>query len=93
MGVLASVRSKLSGQTTEQFGFGNRFPLSKQMIESIRRHLSKGRSESLANYKFERRRSDYSGAVSDIVVYDAQETPVLQGRDWGHTLSFWEYKQ
>ena len=82
----------MSGQTTEKFGEGERFPLNRQMMVMVRRHMTEMKDTDLTAYTFERRRSDYKGAKSDLVIYDNHQRPVLQGRepDSG-PVSIWPY--
>lgn len=92
MGVFDALRSKMSGQTLEAFGEGQQFPLTKQMIVSIQRHMSTLKDSDLKGYTFERRRSDYAGAKSDLVIYNASKQPVLHGRELGGgPISVWPY--
>jgi hypothetical protein len=84
-------RSKMSGQSREEFGFGQRYALSKSMIHSIKQHTSGLREKDLSSYTFERRRSAYGDSKSDLVVYDGEGKPVLMGRESGGPLSFWTY--
>ena len=58
----------MSGQTTEAFGDGERFPVNKQMIITIKRHINDLKDTDITGYTFERRRSDYAGAKSDLVI-------------------------
>ena len=94
MGVFSSFRSKMSGQTREEFGEGQQFPLTKQMIVTIKRHISDLKDSDLTAYTFERRRSDYQGAKSDLVIYNENKQPVLHGRepDSG-PVSVWPYQR
>jgi hypothetical protein len=92
MGMFSSLRSKMSGQTSEAFGEGERFPVNKQMILTIKRHVTDLKDTDITGYTFERRRSDYKGAKSDLVIYNDTQQPVLQGRepDSG-PISIWPY--
>lgn len=88
----SKVRSLLSGQSREEFGFGQRHPVSKQIAEGIRFHLDGMAKTDFAEYTFERRRSNYPTAKSDIVVYDPSGISVIRGREFsegGHSLVFW----
>lgn len=89
MKLLESVRSRLNGQTTEAFGEGQRYPVTKSMVKSIKNHMVSLRNTDIDGYTFERRRSDYKDAQSDLVIYDDEGHIVLHGRDWGHQASFW----
>ena len=91
MKLLEAVRSKMNHQTQEAFGDGARFPVNKQMIVAIKRHMVGLKDEDFAGYTFERRRSDYRDAKSDLVVYNAEKLPVLHGREFGNSTSFWPY--
>ena len=94
MKLLDSARSLFSGQTQEAFGSGERFPLTKQMIQKIRRHMSGLEKTDLTAYTFERRHSDYPGAKSDIVIYNDSGQIVLNGREIsGGPTSFWSPSQ
>jgi hypothetical protein len=81
MKLLSSMRSKMSGQTQEAFGAGERFPLSKDLKRAIIQHMSDLGRNDLSQYTFERRTSYYPDAKSDIVVYDSAQEPVLYGRE------------
>ena len=81
MGVLGSMRSKMSGQTQEQFGSGQRFPLTKSLMRSICEHMNELYGTDLSHHKFERRSSDYPQAKSDIVIYDADDNVAFYGRE------------
>ena len=90
MKFLDSLRSRMSGQTKEEFGFGQQFPLTKSMMQVVRRHMSEHRSTDLTKYTFERRHSDYKDTKSDLVIYDANGKPVLHGREGSDgNLSIW----
>jgi hypothetical protein len=90
MKFLGAVRSKFSGQTQEQFGEGERFPLTKSIRNAITEHMSDLRRTDLSRYTFERRHSEYPHAKSDLVIYDVNGLAVLNGRenDDGR-MSFW----
>ena len=91
MSFIRSFRSRFSGQSFEAFGTGQRFPLSKELSHEIRRHIVQLSRMDLAGYTYERRRSEYPQAKSDIVVYDPDGKIVLNGREMqgGGDLSFW----
>ena len=89
MSILGQVRSMFSGQTREEFGLGQRHPLTKQLTKSIKRHVVSLRNEDLSGYEFERRPSQQKDAKSDLVIYDAEKKPVLFGRDMYGDTSFW----
>ena len=91
MNPLASIRSFFSGQSPEAFGGGERFPLTKDMVRNIREHIAALQRTDMSGYSFERRHSSYPGAKSDLIIYDGNKTPVLQGREvsGSHSLSFW----
>ena len=88
--LISTLRSKLSGQTREQFGFGQRYPLTKQMMATIRRHTPALAKTDMSGYSFERRRSTRSDRKSDIVIYDERGQPVLNGTEsQGGEMTFW----
>ena len=87
--VLAKVRSFFSGQSQEQFGSGQRFPLTKEITKEVRRHVASLYNADLSQYTFERRHSDHPGAKSDLVIYDPSEKAVIFGREMDGHLSFW----
>jgi hypothetical protein len=92
MGMFSSLRSKMSGQTNEVFGEGERFPVNKQMIITIKRHVNDLKDTDITGYTFERRRSDYKGAKSDLVIYNENKMPVLHGREpESGPTSVWPY--
>jgi hypothetical protein len=92
MGVFSALRSKMNGQTAEAFGEGQQFPLTKPMITSIQRHMPALKDTDLSSYTFERRRSDYAGAKSDLVIYNDSKQPVLHGRELNSgPISVWPY--
>ena len=92
MGVFSALRSKMSGQTSEAFGEGERFPVNKQMIITIKRHITDLKDTDITAYTFERRRSDYKGAKSDLVIYDGEQRAVLHGREpESGPISIWPY--
>ncbi|HLF79437.1 MAG TPA: hypothetical protein VJB57_18300 [Dehalococcoidia bacterium] len=90
MKLFDSMRSKLSGQTAEKFGEGQRFPLTKPMVKSIKQHIGSLRETDLDAYTYERRRSDYSQAKSDLMIYDREGQAVLHGRESDGPLNFWQ---
>jgi hypothetical protein len=61
------------------------------MVRGIRRHLESMRNTDFAEYTFERRRSTYPQAKSDLIVYNSTGTPVLHGRETDGPLAFWTY--
>ena len=90
--MFSALRSKMSGQSLEAFGEGQQFPLTKQMIVSIQRHMPSMAVTDLSGYTFERRRSDYAAAKSDLVVYNENKMPVLHGREpESGPVSIWPY--
>jgi hypothetical protein len=90
MTFLNSIRSLVSRQPQEEFGLGERFPITKAMSVSIKRHMNGLSKADLSGYTFERRRSEYHDAKSDLVIYNPADKPVLNGREIGGRLSFWE---
>jgi hypothetical protein len=90
MSFIRSIRSKFSGQSFEAFGEGQRFPLSKELTTEVRRNIVQLSRKDLTGYTYERRRSEYPQAKSDIVIYDADGKLVLNGREMnGGDTSFW----
>jgi hypothetical protein len=90
MRMLSAIRSKMSGQTTEEFGSGQRFPLTKDLKRAISLHMNDLDRKDLSRFTFERRSSYYPDAKSDIVIYDDEEQPVLHGRESNDGLvSIW----
>jgi hypothetical protein len=81
MSLLTSLRAKFSGQTQEQFGDGQRFPLTRPLLRSICDHMPELHRADLASYQFERRHSDYPDSKSDIVVYDDSGVVMFHGRE------------
>jgi hypothetical protein len=61
------------------------------MVKSLQRHEIALRMVDLRPYTFERRRSEYLGAKSDLIVYDAEGRAVMHGREFDGALSFWAY--
>ena len=91
MSIIDSIRSIFSGQTQEAFGYGQKYPLSKSLTKEIRRHIAVLSGADLSGFTFERRHSDYPGAKSDIVIYDASGNIKLNGREMNSgEVSFWE---
>jgi hypothetical protein len=92
MSVISAIRSKLSGQSLEEFGEGQRFPLSKVVQNEIRRHVVELSKADLKGYTFERRRSAFAFGKSDLVIYDSSGNHVLEGREMarGAGFSFWQ---
>jgi hypothetical protein len=92
-GVLSKLRSRFSGQSAEEFGFGQRYPIDASMRKSINFHINRMINQDLTGYTFERRHSNYPNAKSDIVIYDANDKPVLHGREFNggnNKVTFWE---
>ena len=81
MKLLDSLRSKMSGQTREAFGDGQRFPLTKSLINAVRDHNDELRGVDMSKYQFERRHSDYPATKSEIVIYDPQGELAFHGRE------------
>jgi hypothetical protein len=88
--IISQARSFFSGQSREDFGEGQRHPLSKSLEKSIRRNVAAYRRADLNGYQFERRPSEQKDAKSDLVIYDDKEKPVLFGRDMYGDTSFWQ---
>lgn len=87
------MRSAMSGQTKEDFGFGQRNAIDASMRKSINFHINRMTRMGLAGYTFERRHSDYPNAKSDLIVYDAGGNVALHGREFNggnNKLTFWE---
>jgi hypothetical protein len=90
MNLFTSLRARLNGQTKEQFGSGQRFPVDKRMAQVIRHHSSEFSGVDLSKYTFERRRSGYPDSKSDIIIYDEDAKPILNGREATNgRVSFW----
>jgi hypothetical protein len=90
LGFTRSIRSAFGGHPEKEFGEGRRYPLSKTLIHDIRRHVAVLSRVDLGDYTFERRRSEYPQAKSDIIIYDAAGAAVLKGREMsGGESSFW----
>lgn len=90
MKFLDSVRTKFSGQTKEEFGEGEQFPLTKGLIQGIRDHMSDLRRTDLSKFTYERRHSSYPDAKSDLVIYNPDREAVLHGREnRDGRVSFW----
>ena len=90
MPFIAKVRSLLSGQSTEDFGEGRRFPLTNDMRKAIALQIAGLAKADLKDYTFERRRSANKSMKSDIVIYDGAGAIVLHGREIeGGPLAFW----
>jgi hypothetical protein len=91
MSFMQTMRSKMNHQTEEAFGEGARTLVDKKMILAIKRHMVGLKNEDITGYTVERRRSDFFGARSDLVIYNAQGTPVLHGREFnGGPISIWD---
>jgi hypothetical protein len=88
--IISQARSFFSGQSREEFGEGQRHPLSKTLEKSIRRNVASLRGADLSGYQFERRPSEQKDAKSDLVIYNENQKPVLFGRDMYGDTSFWE---
>jgi hypothetical protein len=90
MSLIGSVRSLFGGGQSEAFGEGQKSPLTKHLTLEIKRHIAELSRKDLVGYTFERRRSEYPQAKSDLVVYNQAGTPVLHGREMsGGEFSFW----
>jgi hypothetical protein len=81
MKLLGAMLSKLSGQTQEKLGSGERFPLTKNISRAVIYHMNELGKTDMSKWTFERRNSDYQNAKSDIVVYDANGDKVAVGRE------------
>lgn len=81
MKLLDSIRTKMSGQTQEAFGEGERFPLTKDITRSIREHMNEMGRTDLSKYTYERKHSFYPDSKSDLVIYDQQQQLVFHGRE------------
>ena len=91
MKLFESMRAKMNGQTPEKFGMGQRFPLTKPMVKSIKLHIVNLQDTDLTAYTYERKRSDYATAKSDLVIYNGEGETVLHGRESDGPLNFWPY--
>jgi len=89
MKLVSGVRSFFNGQTQEAFGLGQRTALTSSLRKDIRRHIANLSGADLTGYTYERRRSDYPQAKSDLVIYDPTGKPVLDGRELSGGVSFW----
>ncbi len=88
--LIARTRSFLNGQSTEAFGSGRTYPLSKQMTQDIILHISELAKVDMTAYRFERRHSDFRSAKSDIVIYDERGEVIVNGREFSDGRSaFW----
>ena len=91
MKLIDSLRSRLSGQTRDEFGLGQKFPLPKSMIATVKQHSPRLRSTDLSAYTFERRPSKYFDTKSDLVIYDEGGQAILHGREGSNgKLTIWE---
>jgi hypothetical protein len=83
------IRTHFNGQTREEFGLGERHLLTKAMSVDLRRHINTLARSDISGFKFERRRSAFPGASSDLVIYDQNEKAILVGREMDGGSSFW----
>ena len=93
MSIFSKARTAMSGQTKEEFGFGERHPLDPKIRKSINFYMNSLTNKDLEGWTFERRRSEYPGAKSDLVVYNAEGKVVLNGREFeggSNKTAFWE---
>ena len=76
----------------QAFGEGERSPVDKQMIITIKRHVVDLKDTDISGYTFERRKSSYKGAKSDLVIYNETKQPILHGREpESGPISVWPY--
>jgi hypothetical protein len=75
----------------EEFGAGQKAPLTSSMQKTIKAHIVEANAtNALQGYTFERRPSQYPSASADIVVYNGDGRAVIQGREFGGgRMSFW----
>ncbi len=81
MKILNAMRSKMSGQTSAEFGSGERFPLTNDLKKAVSHHMEEIKKNDLSTFTFERRHSYYPHSKSDIVIYDAAAQVILYGRE------------
>ena len=78
------------GGSQAAFGDGETRVLTKSIEGEVRRHIANLARADLKEYTFERRRSEYPHARSDLVVYNGAKTAVLDGRELDSgEISFW----
>jgi hypothetical protein len=90
MKLFDAMRSKASGQTQEQFGAGERFPMTKSISRAVVEHMNELSRTDMSKYTFERRHSDYPDSKSDLVIYNNDGAAVFTGRETRDgRMSFW----
>jgi len=90
MKLFDAMRSKASGQTKEEFGSGERFPMTKSINRAVVDHMNELGRTDMSKYTFERRNSSYPDAKSDLVIYNNEGAAVFTGRETKDgRMSFW----
>jgi hypothetical protein len=87
----AAGRQARQSNNWEQFGAGQKAPLTTSMQKTIKQHIVEANgTNALEGYTFERRPSQYPSASADIVIYNSDGRAVIQGREFGGgRMSFW----
>jgi hypothetical protein len=92
MSFFSSLKGKLPGQAEDSMAEGQPAPLTKRMEAAIRGHLTWYKNTDLSAYTFERKRSEYAAARSDLVIYNENKQPVMHGRELSNgPVSVWPY--
>jgi hypothetical protein len=92
MSFFSTLKAKIPGQAQDSAGEGQQSPLTKQMIASIRSHLTWYADTDLTAYTYDRKRTDYAAARADLTIYNENKLPVLHGREMNNgQISVWPY--
>jgi len=82
MKLLDAVMSRFGGHPEEHTPtVGARLPLTKNITNGVRQHMSELTNTDLSHYTFERRHTTYPGARFDLIIYDDMGDRVLTGRE------------
>jgi hypothetical protein len=69
---------------------GKRETLAGDLEKSVRFHFNGYKAANLGAFRVERQKSTYSGARSELVIYDADGKAVIKGREFGKgQFSLW----
>lgn len=61
-----------------------------KLAEQVKAQFSQFAATDMAQYTYQRSKSDFYGAKTDLTIYNPEGKHVLTGRDFGDRTFFWQ---
>lgn len=62
----------------------------EKLAKQVQSQFTRFSSSDLSAFTFERKKSDFYGAKTDLTIFDSDGNHVLAGRDFGDRVFFWQ---